>query len=139
MPSFKGKFMKQKMRILIVEDEGIQAMALEETLERNGYTIAGIADHGLEALEMVVHDLVDLVIMDVNIKGSWDGIETAKQILGVKRIPFIFLTAYMDEVTQQRAEETNPVAFLNKPYQEAKLLLAVEMGLKRSEFLQIKL
>jgi len=131
--------MKQKMRILIVEDEGIQAMALEETLERNGYIVAGIADHGLEALEMIVHDSIDLVIMDVNIKGNWDGIETAKQILVIKKIPFIFLTAYMDEITHQRAEETNPVAFLNKPYQEAKLLSAVELGLKRSELLQMKM
>ena len=131
--------MEQKMRILIVEDEGIQAMALEETLERNGYTVAGIADHGLEALEMVIYESVDLVIMDVNIKGDWDGIETAKQILVVKKVPFIFLTAYMDEVTHQRAEETTPVAFLNKPYQEAKLISAVELGLKRAELLQMKM
>jgi CheY-like chemotaxis protein len=121
--------MEEKFRILIVEDEGIQAMALEETLERNGYIVAGIADHGFEAMEMIQYEPVDLVILDVNIKGQWDGIETAKQILSVKQIPFIYLTAYMDDITHQRAEETGPVAYLNKPYQEAKLLNAVKNAL----------
>ena len=117
--------MNLKPKILIVEDEGIQAMALEETLERNGYEVVGIADHGLEAVEIFQHNLVDLVILDVNIKGDWDGIETAKQIQSVKKTPFIYLTAYMDSVTHQRAEETGPLAYLNKPYQEGKLLLAL--------------
>ncbi|TDE15418.1 response regulator [Dyadobacter psychrotolerans] len=117
------------MRILIVEDEGIQAMALEDTLERNGYTVAGVSDHGMEAVEMIRNDRIDLVILDVNIKGKWDGIETARQIQAVKKIPFIYLTAYMDDVTHQRADDTNPEAYLNKPYQEAKLLAAVEKAL----------
>ena len=104
-------------------------MALEDTLERNGYTVAGIADHGAEAVEMVLHERIDLIILDVNIKGKWDGIETAKQIQAVKKIPFIFLTAYMDEATHQRADDTHPEAYLNKPYQEAKLLAAVEKAL----------
>ena len=114
-----------KPKILIVEDEGIQAMALEETLERHGYEVVGIADHGLEAVDIFQHNLVDLVILDVNIKGDWDGIETAKQIQAVKKTPFIYLTAYMDSATHQRAEETGPLAYLNKPYQEGKLLLAL--------------
>jgi CheY-like chemotaxis protein len=117
------------LKILIVEDEGIQAMALEEILERKGYEIVGIADHGREALEIIRAAAVDLVILDVNIKGLWDGIETARQIKQVKKVPFIFLTAYMDSETHRRADEAGPAAYLNKPYQEAKLLSAVATAL----------
>jgi len=129
--------MNSKLRVLIVEDEGIQAMALEETLERNGYQVVGIADHGIEAVEMLQHYVVDLVILDVNIKGNWDGIETARQIQSVKKTPFIYLTAYMDSVTHQRAEETGPLAYLSKPYQESKLLLALEKALNNQNFKKI--
>jgi two-component system, response regulator PdtaR len=121
-----------KIRILIVEDEGIQAMALEETLISMGYEVTGIADNGRDALDIVGGGGVDLVILDVHIKGDMDGIETAKKILEIDRVAIVYLTAFMDSITQNRAEQTNPAAFLTKPYRDAAIRNAVEAALVTS-------
>ena len=121
-----------KVKILIVEDEGIQAMALEETLVSLGYEVAGVVDNGREALEIIREGDVDLVILDVHIKGSMDGIETAKRMLEVDRIAIVYLTAFMDNFTQQRADETNPAAYLTKPYRDSALQSAIEAALVTS-------
>lgn len=115
-----------KKRILIVEDEGIQAMGLEETLERAGYEVIGIADNGLEALDKVRSDAPDLVLLDIHIKGDMDGIATAWKIRDISPAPIIYLTAYVDPETIRRAEETSPAAYITKPYRQPHLLKCVE-------------
>jgi CheY-like chemotaxis protein len=117
------------IKILIVEDEGIQAMALEETLCGLGYDVVGVVDNGKDALEIVREGETDLVILDVHIKGEIDGIETAKKILEIERLPIVYLTAFMDNLTQSRAEETHPAAYLSKPYRPVSLQNAIESAL----------
>ena len=121
-----------KVKILIVEDEGIQAMALEETLGFLGYEVVAVVDNGKDALEMVSRGSIDLVILDVHIKGNLDGIETAKRILEIDRIAIVYLTAFMDNITQNRAESTNPAAYLTKPYRDSALQNAIELALVTS-------
>ncbi len=121
--------MNDQVNILIVEDEGIVAMGLEEFLESENYSVTAIVDNGPEALEIVRTRPVDLVLLDIEIKGEWDGIQTAQQITAIADIPFIYLTAYNDTKTVDRAKSTFPAAFLTKPYQPANIRIAIEMAL----------
>lgn len=116
----------ENYKILIVEDEGIQAMALEDTLTRSGYNIAGVVDNATDAQKVMANNAVDLVILDVNIKGELDGIETGRELKKQKDVAIVFLTAYVDSPTRSRAEEIKPDAFLTKPYRESKLLDVIE-------------
>ncbi|PSR56572.1 DNA-binding response regulator [Adhaeribacter arboris] len=122
------------VRILIVEDEGILAMGLEDALMTDGYEVVGIADNGPEAITLLKENSVDLVLLDIHIKGDWDGIETAKHIRALKDIPFIYLTAFADEATVNRAKDTFPAAYLTKPYQQTNLRIAIEMALHQFAF-----
>lgn len=121
--------MEDKVSILIVEDEGIVALGLEDTLETEGYHVTGIADNGREALDLVKSHPVDLVLLDIQIKGDWDGITTARHLSEAKEIPFIFLTAFSDAETLNRAKGTAPAAYLVKPYQPRNLLVAIDLAL----------
>lgn len=121
--------MEDKISILIVEDEGIVALGLEDALETEGYRVAGTADSGPGALEIMKKEAVDLALLDIQIKGHWDGIQTAAALTEVRSIPVIFLTAFTDEATVNRAKMTAPAAFLSKPYQPRDLLIAIELAL----------
>lgn len=120
--------MSESINILIVEDEGIIAMELEEILSSEGYRVAGIADNAETALKIVQEDTVDLMLLDIHLKGDCDGIETARRITAIKDIPFIYLTAYSDRQTLEKAKYTHPSAFLVKPYQPKNLLIALEIA-----------
>lgn len=117
--------------MLIVEDEGIVALGLEDTLRTEGYDVAAIADNGKEALEIIRRKIIDLVLLDIRIKGEWDGIETARRLTAVKNIPFIYLTAFSDDETVERARDTVPSAYLVKPYQPRNLLIAIDLAIHR--------
>ncbi|AFD08049.1 LytR/AlgR family response regulator transcription factor [Solitalea canadensis] len=121
--------MKDNINVMIVEDEAILAMDLEEKLLLEGFTIAGVADNADEALSIFKNNAVDLLLMDVSIKGDCDGIETIKRILSMREVPFIYLTAFTDAATIERAKETFPSAYLVKPFQIANLRIAIEMAL----------
>lgn len=121
--------MAQRINILIVEDDRVVAQDLENTLKSEGYQIAGAVDNGIEAFEKVKKNEVDLVLLDIQIKGEWDGIETAKRLTTVKRIPFIYLAAFSDDETLQRAKETSPAAYLVEPYRQKNLLIAIDLAL----------
>jgi DNA-binding NarL/FixJ family response regulator len=119
--------MKKMAKILIVEDEGIQAMGLEETLDQAGYEVVGIADNSEEVLDFVEKEQIDIIIMDIHIKGDVDGIDTAVKVREMKNeMPIIYLTAYMDQETVRRADETNPAGYITKPYRQAQLLSSIE-------------
>ena len=117
------------IHILVVEDEGIVAMELEDTLTTGGYKIAGVADNGRGALAIMEEGTVDLALLDIQIKGEWDGVETARRLMACREIPFIFLTAFSDEQTVQRARNATPSAYLVKPYQRRSLFIAIDLAL----------
>ena len=116
-------------RILIVEDEGIIAADIEDRLRRLGYKIIGWASTGPEALNYTVTSKPDLILMDIMLKDSVDGIETAGQIRQKFDIPIIYLTAYADEAILDRAKITEPFAYLLKPFSERELRANIEMTL----------
>lgn len=129
--------MENKVNVLIVEDEGIVALGLEEMLQQQGYQVAGIADNGREALEILKKNTIDLVLLDIQIKGEWDGVETAKRLTRIREIPFIYLTAFSDKETVERARGTCPAAYLTKPYQERSLVITIDLALHNFAFRRI--
>lgn len=118
-----------KVNILVLEDEAIVAMSLEDTLQRQGYQVTGPVDTGREALEIVRTKPVDLALLDIHVRGEWDGVKTAQMILAERNIPFIFLTAFSDRETINRAKDTAPSAYLVKPYQPQSLFIAIDLAM----------
>ena len=120
-------------RILIVEDEVLISMGLQQKLENFGYQVVGIASSGEAALAQVIEHQPELILMDIVIEGSMDGIETSQKIQEQFGIPVIFLTAYSDEKNLQRAKFTDPSAYLLKPYSDRELEITIELALHREQ------
>ncbi|MEH1943329.1 MAG: ATP-binding protein [Nostoc sp.] len=116
-------------KILVVEDEAIVAKDLEYRLIKFGYTVPAIASSGEEAINKAVEICPDLVLMDIKLKGSMDGIEAAQEIYKRLDIPVIYLTAYADENTFKRAKITEPFGYLLKPFKERELQINIEITL----------
>lgn len=120
-------------KILVVEDEPIIARDIAETFTRLGYTVTAIASSGEEAVKKVVEQQPDLVLMDIVLKGSMDGIETTACIQARYDIPFVYLSAYSDSEVLKRARETYPYGYLIKPVTEHELAMAIERALFNHE------
>lgn len=120
-------------RILIVEDEKIIAIDLQRRLERFGYSVVGMAGEGNEAIKMALELDPDIVLMDIMLSGAVDGVEAAQAIKAAKDIPFIFLTAYTDEKTLERAKETQPYGYILKPFKERELYTTIDIALYKHE------
>lgn len=120
--------MQSQLKILIVEDEMLIAANIANQLEAFGYEVIGIIPRGEEAIKVVQNDKPDLVLMDINLKGEIDGIETAKRIQQEGPIPIIYLTANSDDEHFNRAKATNPYAFLSKPFKRLDLQRALELA-----------
>ena len=122
----------EKAKILVVEDEAIVAMDIADTLRKLGYGITGTVPSGEHAIASVKENRPDLIFMDIGLQGEMDGIQTAAQIRSQYSIPVIFLTAFVDEQTLERAKATVPAGYLTKPFEENDLRIAIEIGLYRS-------
>lgn len=119
-------------KIMVVEDEPIVARDLQLSLERLGYAVPATASSGEEALRRARECDPDLVLMDIVLKGRMDGIETAQQLRRQLNIPVLYLTAYADQQTVQRATTTTPLGYLLKPFQPTDLHRAVQVALSRA-------
>lgn len=117
--------------ILIVEDEIIVAKDLENKLKKLGYMVPALASSGEEAIKKVAEAELDLVLMDIRLRGSIDGIEAARQISNIFNIPIIYLTANADTATFERAKTTKPLGYLLKPFKEQELYNTIEVTLAR--------
>jgi PAS domain S-box-containing protein len=120
-------------KILIVEDEAIVALHMAENLRSQGYVVAGKASSGVEAVRKAEETRPDLVLMDIVLKGEMDGIEAAQRISGRLDIPVVFVTAYGDEATLQRAKLTDPFGYILKPFKERDLHVAIEIALYKHQ------
>jgi PAS domain S-box-containing protein len=116
-------------RLLVVEDESIVARDLQSRLRNLGYDVPAVVAYGEKAIEAAAEHLPDLVLMDIFLKGSIDGIMAAEQIRARLDIPIIFLTAFADPDTLQRAKLTEPFGYILKPFEERELLTTIEMAL----------
>lgn len=118
--------MDTSIKILVVEDEMLIGAKISMLLTNLGYEVTGILPRGEDALIQVEENRPDIIVLDINLKGSIDGIETAA-ILQRKNIPVIYLTANADDATFNRAKLTGPTAFISKPFKQLDLQRAVEL------------
>jgi len=121
--------MSSAAHILIVEDEFAVAMELEDHLTALGYTVVDHVMTGANAIDTAAEENLDLILMDVRLDGPMDGIEAAQQIREAHSVPVVFVTAYSDDETLQRATETTPFGYIVKPFEERELYAAVEVAL----------
>lgn len=118
-------------RILIVEDEALIAEEMQDRLQRLGYQVAGIADTGPTAISIAEQTRPDLVLMDIQLKGEMDGIETAERIYRQLHIPVVYVTAHADHATLHRAKNIAQFGYILKPFQERELMASIPMALHR--------
>jgi CheY-like chemotaxis protein len=119
-------------KILIVEDEGIQAMNTKLTLLKLGFEVLPIAISGKSAIELALKHKPDLILMDIRLRGKMDGIEAAGVIMEKSPTPIIFISAYIDQQTTKRVQKAAPAAFLEKPVDEKTLNIQIKKALLNS-------
>ena len=122
-----------KANILIVEDEVVIASDIQEMLEEIGHKVVGIAITAREALNVLQTKKVDLVLLDIFIKGEKDGIDLAEELQKNYPIPFIYLTSHSDPLTVEKAVQTNPTGYIVKPFEKADIYTAVELALSKEK------
>jgi signal transduction histidine kinase/CheY-like chemotaxis protein len=123
--------MNASAHILIVEDEAIVAFNLQQRLSHMGYHVPDVAVSGSETLALVSQSRPDLILMDIHIEGAMDGIEVAARIHETSPVPVIYLTAYSEDSTLERARQTRPYGYLIKPFSERELHATIQMALER--------
>jgi CheY-like chemotaxis protein len=123
----------EKINIAVVEDEGIVAMDIKKSLQAMGYNIAFVSDTGEKAIIKLKQSKVDLVLLDIILKGGIDGIDTARVIVEDMDIPVIFLTAFEDERTQERIKLLKKCVYLVKPFEDSQLCSAIKSALAYSK------
>jgi len=117
--------------ILVVDDEAIIAMQLEERLNAMGYTVAGIAASGEDAIEKARDLHPDLVLMDIVMPGRLNGIEAAKIIADEMNIPVVFVTSFADDATIAKAKLVGPYGYIVKHFNELEIKAGIEVALFR--------
>src|ERR1700758_1202337 len=122
--------MPSKAKILIVEDQYIEASNLEITLLRAGYIVCEIARSVAAALKIIGSEKPDMVLLDIQLQGRLTGIDLA-QMLSQKNIAFIFISANSRQQILDAAKMTRPYGFLLKPFREKDILIALEVALYR--------
>lgn len=120
-------------KVLVVEDEVIVAQDIAGRLKKLGYIVTATVASGEEAIEKAAENRPDIVLMDIVLKGEMDGVAAAQQIRTKVNVPTVFLTAYADETTLERAKITNPFGYIIKPFQQQDLRVAIEIALQRHE------
>jgi len=122
----------KKTKILVVEDERIVAEDIKRSLEALGYKVCSIVSTGEDAVKQAGRYKPDLVLMDIVLKGKMNGIKAANQITSLYHIPVVYLTAYADENTLQRAKITQPYGYIIKPFTDRELYSNIEIALYKS-------
>jgi DNA-binding LytR/AlgR family response regulator len=119
------------IKILVVEDEMIIGAKISMQLTNLGYEVTGILPRGEDAILHLQENKPDIVLLDINLKGKLDGIDTAIQLQQIYNIPIIYLTANADDSTFNRAKITKPAAFISKPFKQLDLQRAIELTISR--------
>ncbi len=123
--------MREKMKIMVVEDDAIIGMDIEHRVRRLGYEVTGVADNAEEAVELAADTKPDIALMDIRLRGDIDGIDTARMLKEQFALPVIFITAYSDLKMRSRALDLNPAGYIVKPIREVELKNTLEEARKR--------
>ena len=129
----------RSINILIVEDEPITAKILAQDLQQAGYRVVGVVDSGRQTIQQIAATKIDLVLMDIVLKGEMDGITISTQIKANYNIPLIYLTSLSDRATLKRARETKPSGYIVKPYNVDDLKATIESAVQNHNLLTTNL
>jgi signal transduction histidine kinase/CheY-like chemotaxis protein len=121
----------EKKRIMVVEDNVVNARALQICLREFGYVVTEPISSGEQAILKIEKEQPDIVIMDIILQGKMDGIETARIINFKYDIPVIYLTSHVEKNVFEKAKETNMYGFITKPFNKEELEKVIELGLQR--------
>lgn len=120
-----------QFKVLIVEDQLIAAESLGRNLTKLGYQIIDVVDSGEAAIEVATENIPHIVLMDIMLQGKIDGIEAAEYIYFNLKIPIIYMTAYADEQTLERAKKTEPYGYLVKPFKIHDIHTTIEITINK--------
>jgi DNA-binding NarL/FixJ family response regulator len=120
-------------KILVVEDDTIIAITIEGRLKQFGYRVVGRASTAKDAISKTIEFEPDLVLMDIHLKGPVDGIEAAETIYGIHNVPVVYLTAFSDENTLERAQKTSPFGYIVKPFSDSTLKTTIKLALLKHD------
>jgi len=116
-----------KIDILIVEDEAIVALDIKRTIFKMGFSVTNMVTNYNDTLASIKKKKPDIVLLDIHLKNSKDGIETANAIKEIADIPIVYLTAFSDDKTIERAVQTNPIGYLVKPFKREDLKSTLQL------------
>ena len=119
----------KRTKILIVEDETVAAMELKSEAEKLNCIVTGIVSSRKRVLNAIEQDQPDIILMDIKLGKNQDGIEIIKEIQESKNIPVVYITAYSDERTMQRAFATNPIGYIVKPFKPEDLKTNIQLAI----------
>jgi DNA-binding response OmpR family regulator len=128
----------QKQNILIVEDDEVTALNLSISLKKQGYDVLATCHDIASAKAQMLHTRPDIIIVDISLQEQSDGIEFAKHIRSVYRVPFIFLTSYSDDAIISQAKLTEPYGYIVKPFDPNSLHATIQMALFKYEMEQTR-
>lgn len=117
------------IRIIIVEDDPIIAEDIRDMLTSVNYQVIGFAYNKEKALNCINKLKPDLVLLDINLDGNYEGFEIAEHINKTRKIPFLYLTSYSGKEIVNKAKETLPMGYIVKPFNEQELFTSIEIAL----------
>lgn len=128
-----------EIKVFVVEDESIVSKDIQHSLKRLGYQVCGSASSGEKAIEAISAAKPDVILMDIMLKGEMTGIETADIIKNSVQTPVIFLTAYADNATLEKAKKIQPYGYIIKPFKEVDLHTSIELAIyKHKKILEVE-
>ena len=121
------------VKVLLAEDESITALQIKNKLKSWDFDVVAVASSGEDAIELALEKKPDIVLLDIVLKGNLDGIDAAEKIKDTLNIPIIYLTAFADESTMDRAKSTEPRNYILKPFDDNELRFALEMSVYKNQ------
>ena len=121
----------ERASIMIVEDEAVVALDIRKALEKRGYNVCSVEDKGESAIQNIRHTEPDLILMDIMLKGSLNGIETTSIINSQFDIPVVYLTSHSDDDTILKMKNTDVYGYIGKPVNENELFITIEIVINK--------
>ena len=119
----------KKIDILVIEDEALVALEIKQAIHKIGFNVIDMVTNYSDAMKSIQANNPDLILLDIHLQNSRDGIEIAESMKKFKNIPIVYLTAYADDDTMKRAMQTNPIGYLVKPFKREDLKSIIFLSL----------